>query len=542
MASGGEQQATTSGNQQAPCANNGSAQAAAMPSDPQAFAQFFRAFETFYRQCRPGNLAPLVPNPSQDVIPDTPPSNQGQLGIPGPAGASAQAETSGTGRPNTRAQAASSRKANQGTGKGKAPSKVPGKGKVTSKGASSNTFSQAVDIPSVFQERQPQHNSTEDSENSGGEEERREHQVAQPVAEANPTIVEVQGGKRKCKKKHTSAKKRSRQSETEDETGTSSSDSDSDCPMDGYWGLGEGNHGIPLWAHERRANSHRKTFNGVLDWKDGALVEDVKVATDQSTDFILGNHLSQKKRNKILNGDYVDMFTLLPPTKLLGKGEKRRSSGKGRYRTPRAERTFENWLDGYQVFMGVVCAAYPRRSMDLVAYLAHVRRAHSLAGEHAALMYDENFRRNASLLPTTRWDLTDPNYWGEDVNPYIEKKNPGSTLTKAGSSQMVNRPADKTMMSGKSLNCAFWLGPPSVAGRAPCASSALFETAFLLVTETTSHILQRKIRLQQSQLVENREHLSHMLSDAITRTQLQLKQASGGVDLCPSCGPVVHSL
>ncbi|CAI5782154.1 XP_028590673.1uncharacterized protein LOC114599482 [Podarcis lilfordi] len=237
---------------------------------------------------------------------------------------------------------------------------------------------------------------------------------------------------------HTSAKKkRSKQSETEDESGTSSSESDSEGPMDGYWGFGEENHGIPLWVHKRRANSHRKTFNGTLEWKDGALVEDVKVSTNQSTDFILGNHLSQKKRNKILNGDYVDMFTLLPPTKLMGKGEKRRSFGKRRYRTPRAEHTFENWLDGYQVFMGVVCVAYPRCSMDLVAYLAHVRRAHTLAGENAALTYDENFRRSASLLPSTRWDLRDPNYWGEDVGPYIEKKSQESA--KAGKTEAKRR-------------------------------------------------------------------------------------------------------
>ncbi|CAI5772703.1 XP_028590673.1uncharacterized protein LOC114599482 [Podarcis lilfordi] len=280
------------------------------------------------------------------------------------------------GRPNTRAQAAITRRANQSTGKGKASAKGPGKGKAIAKGSSSNAFSQVVDMPSVFQEQQTQQSSTEDSEGSGLEEDHREPQVAQPVAEGNAAAVEVQGGKRKAKKNHTSAKKkRSKQSETEDESGTSSSDSDSEGPMDGYSVLGEGNHGIPLWAHERRANSHRKTFNGVLDWKDGALVEDVKVATNQSTDFILGNHLSQRKRNKILNGDYVDMFTLLPPAKLLG--------------------------------------------------------------EHTALTYDENFRRNASLLPSTRWDLTDPNYWGEDVNPYIEKKNLG--FAKAGKTEAKRR-------------------------------------------------------------------------------------------------------
>ncbi|CAI5785290.1 finger 703-like [Podarcis lilfordi] len=438
MASGGDQQPSTSGNQMAPGASTSSPQMGAMPCDPQAFAQFFRAFETFYRQCRPGALGHPAPEPSQEVIPDTPLNNQGLQGIPAAAGGSAQPGSSNASRPNTRAQAAINRRTNQGAGIGKASAKGSGKGKSMAKGSSNNAFSQAVDIPSVFQEQQPQHSSTEDSAGSGLDDEHRDPQMAQPVASVSPANIEAQGGKRKSKKKHTSSKKkRSKQSETEDESGTSSSDSDSEGPLDGYWGLGEGNHGIPLWAHERRANSHRKTFNGVLDWKDGALVDDVKVATNQSTDFILGNHLSQKKRNKILNGDYVDMFTLLPPAKLLGKGERRRSSGKGRYRTPRAERTFENWLDGYQVFMGVVCAAYPRRSMDLVAYLAHVRRAHSLAGEQAALTYDENFRRNASLLPSTRWDLTDPNYWGEDVNPYIEKKNLGPN--KAGKTEVKRR-------------------------------------------------------------------------------------------------------
>ncbi|CAI5779787.1 Hypothetical predicted protein [Podarcis lilfordi] len=65
---------------------------------------------------------------------------------------------------------------------------------------------------------------------------------------------------------------------------------------------------------------------------------------------------------------------------------------------------------------------------------------------------------------------------------------------RTGPTQMVNRPADKTTTSGKSLNCAFWLGPPSATGRTSCASSVLSETAFLLVTQTPSHILQRKIR------------------------------------------------
>ncbi|XP_077778992.1 uncharacterized protein LOC144326320 [Podarcis muralis] len=162
--------------------------------------------------------------------------------------------------------------------------------------------------------------------------------------------------------------------------------------------------------------------NGTLEWKDGALVEDVKVSTHSSTDFILGNHLSKRKRDKILNGDYVDMFTLLPPAQMKGKGGKRRYYGKKRYRTPRAERTFENWLNGYQVFMGIVSGCYPKRGLHLASYLAHVRRARELAGDEAAISYDEDFRRNASLLSSTRWDQRDNNYWMEHVGPNIEKK------------------------------------------------------------------------------------------------------------------------
>ncbi|XP_077778997.1 integrase/recombinase xerD homolog [Podarcis muralis] len=82
-----------------------------------------------------------------------------------------------------------------------------------------NGGAQVVDIPSVFQEQQPQHSSTEDSAGSGEEEEQVDPQGAQPAAGANPANVEKQGGERKSKKKHTSAKKkRSKQSETEDES------------------------------------------------------------------------------------------------------------------------------------------------------------------------------------------------------------------------------------------------------------------------------------------------------------------------------------
>ncbi|XP_034964124.1 uncharacterized protein LOC118081792 [Zootoca vivipara] len=148
--------------------------------------------------------------------------------------------------------------------------------------------------------------------------------------------------------------------------------------------------------------------------------------TEEDSDIILGNHLSRRKRAKILNGDYVDI-SLLPLARISGKGEKKQSHGRCRYRASHADRTFENWLDRFQVSMGVVVAAYPKRAMHLMAYMSHVRRAFALAGESAVLTYHEDFHRNASLLPTTHWDLRDQNYWMEHVGPYVEKQQPDAT-------------------------------------------------------------------------------------------------------------------
>lgn len=386
-----------------------------MPCNPQAFAEFFAAFETFYRQCRPGAIPlPAPPPASQGYIPGTLPSNQEQpstsasgsgIAPPGPAAGSPRI---------TRSQSARSLWSNSGSSGGRAPPE-----------RSSNTNShQDIGVPSFFQEAAQQLTSVEGDSVSSYKEEQQGLHDDPPAAAQTVADAEQQGGKRKSKKKHTSKKgKKSRKLDSEDGSGTSSSDSDSDAPMEAYWGLGEDNSGLPLWVHERRANSHRKSFNGSLEWKGGALVEDVKTSTNVSTDFILGNLLSKKKRTKILNGHYIDIFTLLP---LTGKGEKKRIYGKRRYRTPQAERTFENWLDGYQVFMGVVSAAYPKRAMHLIAHMAHVRRAFTLAGEDAALSYDEDFRRNASLLPSTRWELRDENYWMDHVAPYVKKKSQDS--------------------------------------------------------------------------------------------------------------------
>ncbi|XP_077781634.1 uncharacterized protein LOC144327209 [Podarcis muralis] len=423
-----------------------------IPSNPQALAEFFNAFQDFYRNRSSGQVAAAPPAPvagaplapglppaapmaaapavavsvpgvsrafTQDFIPDTQPNEVQLPGTSAVSVAALKAAKESTPRPkrNARAQSAAPAKAKgapRGGKKGKACVHCPG----------AANLQKDPGVPSLFQNPPPQAAAGEDASSSSTDEEAPVPQAAQATTVPDQAIPEAQSGKRKEKRKHTSKKsKKSRHSDSEEDSGTSSSsDSDSDVPREEYWGHGEDCVGLPLWVHERRANSYRKSFNGTLEWKNGALVQDVKTSTNLSTDFIVGAHLSQKKRNKILNGEYIDIFRLLPPAKIMGRGEKRRHQGRRKYRTPRAERTFDNWMDGFQVFMGVVSAAYPKRVMHLIAYQAHVRRARDLAGDIAAINYDEDFRRNASLLSSTRWDLRDQNYWSEHVGPFVEKK------------------------------------------------------------------------------------------------------------------------
>ncbi|XP_077790728.1 uncharacterized protein LOC144328932 [Podarcis muralis] len=233
MASDGNQQSTTGSSLPAPSTSNDGAQTAVITCDPQTLNQFFRVFETLYRQCRPGSSALPALEPTQDVIPDTPPPIQGLSGSsaapsagaqqgPSAAGAQAPAPAAGvqpgvaaSGRPGARAQSARSKKTTQATSKGKAPAKGKGKGKAPKKGSGGKTISQAIGTPSVFQEQQV-HSSTEDSAGSGSEGETAENQPSCSATDASTSTP--QGGKRKAKKKHTSAKKkRSRHSDTEEE-------------------------------------------------------------------------------------------------------------------------------------------------------------------------------------------------------------------------------------------------------------------------------------------------------------------------------------
>lgn len=68
-------------------------------------------------------------------------------------------------------------------------------------------------------------------------------------------------------------------------------------------------------------------------------------------------YLAQKVRERILNGYFIDVFTLLRPKAKSGKtGTKKDKKGAAK---GSAERTFHNWMAGYTVYMTLVGAVFP---------------------------------------------------------------------------------------------------------------------------------------------------------------------------------------
>ncbi|CAI5799452.1 Hypothetical predicted protein [Podarcis lilfordi] len=228
-----------------------------MPCNPQAIAQFFSAIETFYLQCRPVAANTSTPvAASQNCIPDTLPSEQVCAG-PSTSAPSAMQPGGGSGnRPQTRSQSSRAQKSKSGATK----TSVLGASAKSTRPVRPTSNQQVIDIPSIFQETPSQPMPLEGASGSSSEEVLLQQSTPTSTDPA-PEVSGTQGGKRKAKRKHVARKsKRSEPSDSEDETGTSSSEYDSDAPMESYWGEGENIAGIPLWVHERRANSHQKNL------------------------------------------------------------------------------------------------------------------------------------------------------------------------------------------------------------------------------------------------------------------------------------------
>lgn len=204
-------------------------------------------------------------------------------------------------------------------------------------------------------------------------------------------------------------------------SGESSAEGDGVPPETDYWEIAAHTPGLPSWAIQRRRVARYQGGPGEVWGSSDASEGNAAVSSVGDHENPPGIHLSERVREQILDGYYVNVFKLIKPEGPEGRRERPKRDRKGRRQTV-TERTFTNWLRGYQVYMGVVMIGYPERGWHLNNHLGNVLRAKVLGGDMAAIHYDEDVRKRASENAKFRWDLLHSEVWLVEVGPNIKGK------------------------------------------------------------------------------------------------------------------------
>ncbi|XP_060635367.2 uncharacterized protein [Anolis sagrei] len=147
--------------------------------------------------------------------------------------------------------------------------------------------------------------------------------------------------------------------------------------------------------------------------------------THESSTIELGGHLAQKTIDKILRGEYIDLFSLL-------FREPDESDDEENMKKREIDQIFPNWLNGFMIYAVVITKAYPTRGCSLFKYLNIIHNTYVDYSGNAWLLYDKRFRMAAARNPTLRWDLIEGYLWMQVITPprwtRYEKSDSGHTI------------------------------------------------------------------------------------------------------------------
>ncbi|XP_054852798.1 uncharacterized protein LOC129341561 isoform X2 [Eublepharis macularius] len=150
----------------------------------------------------------------------------------------------------------------------------------------------------------------------------------------------------------------------------------------------------------------------------------------------LGDHLTPATRDKILRGEFVDVFTLLFRELEKKDKEDMDERDKERMKRRKVDRSWSNWLPGMLIYAGVLARAQPHRAAPLFQYIDIIYRGYTDFVGAAWMQYDEEFRMRAASDPTLPWDRIHQQLWLQLMAP--AKPNLGD---RADSGHLLHRPA-----------------------------------------------------------------------------------------------------
>ena len=133
---------------------------------------------------------------------------------------------------------------------------------------------------------------------------------------------------------------------------------------------------------------------------------------------MVGSHLDQSTKDKIIKGKYVDFGKLLPRDKILAEEENRLElvikQGKT-YWSPVADNLtisgYNCWEQVYCIYSDIYTRHHPHRSSELIQY-NHI--IHSISGTYTwdnVYGYDKEFKLHLSKHPERSWSVILQQAW-----------------------------------------------------------------------------------------------------------------------------------
>ena len=130
----------------------------------------------------------------------------------------------------------------------------------------------------------------------------------------------------------------------------------------------------------------------------------------------IGFHVTQTVKDKIIQGQYVELAALLDNTgQGVQTGHRLVVSGSGQItvaqQSARRISGIEEWSDAFLVYSSIFLAAHPHRIQEVLKYFSTIRLA---AGRHSGqgwLSYDHQFRLRLGYNPTASFGIIDQELW-----------------------------------------------------------------------------------------------------------------------------------
>ena len=148
----------------------------------------------------------------------------------------------------------------------------------------------------------------------------------------------------------------------------------------------------------------------------------------------LGNHITQATKQKIIEGQFIELGSLLPSQTTSDKKFTINASGElvAKDVETRKITTIEKWTDAMLSFSFIYLEAHPVKLFELLKYIQIIRLGAS-RGSTGWVEYDTQYRTRKAQDPTSSWGDVDTELWLLYMTPAVPQQPMANTLAQVNS-------------------------------------------------------------------------------------------------------------